>query len=50
MGRWGKDYLRLDRDEMLIRLHLPADQPFSRPKSYLVRTLYECPICTYMQR
>ena len=25
------------------RLHLPADQQFSRPESRLVRTLYDCP-------
>jgi hypothetical protein len=25
------------------RLHLPADQQFSRPESGLVRTLYDCP-------
>jgi len=39
----GKDYTVLDRPEVQRRLHLPADQQFSRPESELVRTLYDCP-------
>jgi hypothetical protein len=39
----GKDYTVLDRAEIQSRLHLPADQQFSRPESDLVRTLYDCP-------
>jgi hypothetical protein len=39
----GKDYTVLDRAEIQRRLHLPADQQFSRPESDLVRTLYDCP-------
>ncbi|HET8852576.1 MAG TPA: hypothetical protein VFN02_08615 [Ktedonobacteraceae bacterium] len=39
----GKDYTVLDRPEVQSRLHLPADQQFSRPESELVRTLYDCP-------
>src|SRR5437773_9389021 len=39
----GKDYSVLDRPEVQSRLHLPADQQFSRPESELVRTLYDCP-------
>ncbi len=39
----GKDYQLLDRPEVQARLHLPADQQFSRPESHLVRTLYDCP-------
>jgi hypothetical protein len=39
----GKDYQLLDRPEIQARLHLPADQQFSRPESRLVRTLYDCP-------
>ena len=39
----GKDYTVLDRPEVQARLHLPADQQFSRPESELVRTLYDCP-------
>src|SRR5256885_1478898 len=39
----GKDYQLLDRPEVQARLHLPADQQFSRPESRLVRTLYDCP-------
>src|SRR5712692_8155783 len=39
----GKDYAVLDRAEIQRRLHLPADQQFSRPESALVRTLYDCP-------
>jgi len=39
----GKDYQVLDRPEILVRLHLPPDQQFSRPESPLVRTLYDCP-------
>jgi hypothetical protein len=39
----GKDYTVLDRAEIQSRLHLPADQQFSRPESNLVRTLYDCP-------
>ena len=41
----GKDYTVLDRPEVQARLHLPADQQFSRPESQLVRTLYDCPDC-----
>jgi hypothetical protein len=39
----GKDYSVLDRPEVQSRLHLPADQQFSRPESELVRQLYDCP-------
>src|SRR6266487_1880160 len=39
----GKDDTVLDRAEVQIRLHLPADQRFSRPESDLVRALYDCP-------
>lgn len=39
----GKDYQLLDRPEVQTRLHLPADQQFSRPESRLVRNLYDCP-------
>jgi hypothetical protein len=39
----GKDYSVLDRPEVQSRLHLPADQQFSRPESDLVRQLYDCP-------
>ena len=39
----GKDYTVLDRPEVQVRLHLPADQQFSRPESDLVRNLYDCP-------
>ncbi len=39
----GKDYSVLDRPEVQSRLHLPADQQFSRAESSLVRQLYDCP-------
>src|SRR6266446_5724184 len=39
----GKDYSVLDRPEVQSRLHLPADQQFSRSESGLVRQLYDCP-------
>src|SRR2546426_11976982 len=39
----GKDYSVLDRPEVQSRLHLPADQQFSRAESGLVRQLYDCP-------
>lgn len=39
----GKDYTVLDRPEVQSRLHLPADQPFTRPERDLVRALYDCP-------
>jgi hypothetical protein len=39
----GKDYAVLDQPEIQARLHLPADQSFSRPESLLVRQLYDCP-------
>src|SRR6266480_2943365 len=39
----GKDYTVLDRPEVQVRLHLPADQQFSRPESDLVRNRYDCP-------
>jgi hypothetical protein len=39
----GKDYQVLDQPEIQVRLHLPPDQPFTRPESHLVRTLYDCP-------
>ncbi len=39
----GKDYQLLDQAEVQARLHLPADQQFSRPESSLVRTLYDFP-------
>jgi hypothetical protein len=38
----GKDYSVLDRPEVQSRLHLPADQQFSRAESGLVRQLYDC--------
>jgi hypothetical protein len=39
----GKDYTVLKQPEIQARLHLPADQSFSRPESALVRQLYDCP-------
>src|SRR5438128_5662468 len=39
----GKDDSVLDRPEVQSRLHLPADQQFSRAESGLVRQLYDCP-------
>jgi hypothetical protein len=39
----GKDYTVLDRESVQSRLHLPADQQFSRSESDLVRQLYDCP-------
>src|SRR6266581_7080150 len=39
----GKDYSVLERPEVQSRLHLPADQQFSRSESGLVRQLYDCP-------
>src|SRR6266849_8827017 len=42
----GKDYRLLDLPVVQTRLHLPADQQFSRPESGLVRTLYDCPDVT----
>ncbi len=39
----GKDYTVLDRPEVQSRLHLPADQQFSRSESGVVRQLYDCP-------
>src|SRR6266702_4678097 len=39
----GKDYTVLERPEIQSRLHLPADQQFSRPESDLLRQLYDCP-------
>src|SRR5712692_9536956 len=39
----GKDYTVLDRESVQSRLHLPADQQFSRSESGLVRQLYDCP-------
>ena len=39
----GKDYTVLDQEVVQSRLHLPADQQFSRPESGLVRQLYDCP-------
>jgi len=39
----GKDYTVLDRPEIQSRLHLPADQQFSRSESDLLRQLYDCP-------
>ncbi len=39
----GKDYTLLDRAEVQSRLHLLADQSFTRPESELVRMLYDCP-------
>jgi hypothetical protein len=38
----GKDYTVLDHPLVQTRLHLPADQQFSRPESGLVRQLYDC--------
>jgi hypothetical protein len=39
----GKDYSVLDQESVQSRLHLPADQQFSRSESGLVRQLYDCP-------
>jgi hypothetical protein len=39
----GKDDSVLDRPEVQSRLHLPADQQFSRAESGLVRQLSDCP-------
>ena len=39
----GKDYRLLDRPEVQARLHLPADEQFTRPESGITRTLYDCP-------
>jgi hypothetical protein len=39
----GKDYTVLERPEIQSRLHLPADQQFSRSESDLLRQLYDCP-------
>src|SRR5947209_17687619 len=39
----GKDYSVLDQASVQSRLHLPADQQFSRPENGLVRQLYDCP-------
>jgi len=39
----GKDYSVLDQPAVQSRLHLPADQQFSRWESELVRQLYDCP-------
>lgn len=39
----GRDYAVLDRPEVQVRLHLPADQSFTRPESALERMLYDCP-------
>jgi len=39
----GKDYTVLDQESIQSRLHLPADQQFSRSESDLVRQLYDCP-------
>jgi hypothetical protein len=39
----GKDYSVLERESVQSRLHLPADQQFSRAESGLVRQLYDCP-------
>jgi Transposase DDE domain len=39
----GKDYTVLDQESIQSRLHLPADQQFSRSESGLVRQLYDCP-------
>ena len=39
----GKDDTVLDQESIQSRLHLPADQQFSRWESGLVRQLYDCP-------
>jgi hypothetical protein len=39
----GKDYQLLKRPEVQARLHLPADQHLTPPKSGVCRTLYDCP-------
>ncbi len=39
----GKDYTVLDQESIQNRLHLPADQQFSRSESGLVCQLYDCP-------
>ena len=38
-----KDYTMLDRKRVQSRLHLPADQQFSRSESGVVRQFYDCP-------
>jgi hypothetical protein len=39
----GKDYSLLDRADIQVRLHLPADQHLSSAESGICRTLYDCP-------
>jgi hypothetical protein len=39
----SKEYGLLDLPVVQARLHLPADQQFSRPESTLIRMLYDCP-------
>jgi hypothetical protein len=39
----GKDYQVLSQAQVQFRLSLPPDQPFSRPESAYIRTLYDCP-------
>jgi len=39
----GKDYRLLDRAEVQVRLHLPADQHLTQPESGICRALYDCP-------
>ncbi len=46
LGMRGKAYRLLDLPVVQARLHLPADQQFSRPESDLIRTLYDCPDVT----
>jgi hypothetical protein len=39
----GKDYTILDRADIQVRLHLPADQHLSSAESGICRALYDCP-------
>lgn len=39
----GKDYKFLDRADIQVRLHLPADQHLSSSESGVCRALYDCP-------
>ena len=42
-GTRGKDDTLLDRTDIQVRLHLPADQHLSSPESGVFRALYDCP-------
>jgi hypothetical protein len=39
----GKDYRLLDRAEVQVRLHLPADQHLTQAQSGICRALDDCP-------